>query len=93
MGCGNSKSAEARAEAKRYNQRKKNGFKDPGLQKHINACKNQKKNLHHVDDPAKKRKQKVEKIKLKNKKEAKTGGLGGLNENELEKKRANLKHH
>ena len=92
MGCGNSKSAEARAEAKRYNQRKKNGFKDQGLQNHINACKNQKKHLHHVDDPAKKRKQKVEKIKLENKKEAKTGGLG-LNENELQKKRANLKHH
>jgi len=93
MGCGGSKQqaqADTRAEADRYQRRKKKGFRDSGLERHRQACIQQKKKLHHVEDPATARKKKVQKIQQTNKK--KPAGPMGLTENELQKKRNNLKH-
>lgn len=95
MGCGASKSSTAarnQAEAGRYQRRKKNNFRDTGLQRHMDACQKQKKNLKHVEDPDKNHKKKIEKIQAADKKEAKATGIG-LNGNELQKKKKNLKHH
>jgi hypothetical protein len=94
MGCGGSKEKvsrnDAKTEADRYARRKKNGFKDSGLERTRQDCVNQKKKLRHVEDPELARKKKVANIKQEQKK--KPAGPLGLTDNELEKKRANLKH-
>jgi hypothetical protein len=94
MGCGGSKETAAasnKAEANRHARRKKNNFKDSGLERTRQACVQQKKNLHHVEDPAKHKKEKIAKIQKEQKK--KPTGPVGMTENELQNKRANLKHH
>jgi hypothetical protein len=92
MGCGGSKHQAPKdnhkAEADRYQRRKQNGFKDSGLERHMQACVNQKKNLRHVEDPELARKKKVANIQKEQKKKP-TGALG-LSEDELQKRRANL---
>jgi hypothetical protein len=94
MGCGGSKGSAAprnnKAEADRHARRKKNNFRDSGLERTRKACVQQKK-LHHVEDPAKHKKEKIAKIKKEQKK--KPTGPVGMTENELQKKRANLNHH
>jgi len=94
MGCGSSKAsggnAATQADADRWQRRKKNGFKDSGLERHRQNCVQQKKHLHHVNDPEKKRKQKQAKIQENNKKTATVAG--GMNQNDLLKTRQNLKH-
>jgi hypothetical protein len=79
MGCGSSKGqpgADHRKEADDYAERKKIGFKDPGLEKVRKDAIKQKKKLKHVEDPDKLRKQKLETIKAQQKKG--TGGnVGG----------------
>ncbi len=55
------------------------------------ASVQQKKKLHHVEDPAKHKKEKIAKIQKEQKKRP-TGPVG-MTENELQKKRANLNHH
>lgn len=92
MGGSNSKglSGEHRREADRHARRKKNGFRDSGLERHRQNCVKQKKKLKHVEDPAKTRKTKIENIQKTNKKEAK--GPMGLAENDIKNARKNLKH-
>ena len=91
MGCGSSKDArQNKAEADRYQRRKKNGFRDSGLERHRQNCVNQKKKLRHVEDPSKARQQKMAKIKNDQKKKA-TGPLG-MTENDIKAARKNLKH-
>ena len=99
MGCGGSKpaagghksKAAVQADADRWQRRKKTGFKDSGLERHRQNCVQQKKHLHHVEDPAKAQKKKMAKIQAKNKKTA-TVGSTGLTQNELQRKRQNLRH-
>jgi hypothetical protein len=56
MGCGSSsEAARHRREAEEYAKRKKNGFKDPGLEKFRKDAVRQKKRLKHVDDPLSKK--------------------------------------
>ena len=94
MGCGGSKEKDSRtdnqAEADRYNRRRKNGFQDSGLERTRQDCIKQKKKLRHVEDPELTRKKKIANIEQEQKK--KPAGPPGLTENELQKKRANLKH-
>jgi hypothetical protein len=95
MGCSSSKQhqqTDHRADAERYARRKKNGFKDSGLQRHVDACQKQKKKLRHVGDPAVAREKKQAQIQETQKKNAKMGGTG-MTANELRDARANLKHH
>jgi ribosomal protein S21 len=89
MGCSNSKDNH-QSEADGFAERKKNNFKDPALEKHRQDCIQQKKKLHHVEDPEVARKKQAANIQKKQKKEAK--GPVGLTENELQAKRNNLKH-
>merc|ERR1711862_201425 len=72
-------------EAKDYENRKNTGFKDPGLQKHMKECENQKKKLRHVEDPEIARKKKIQQIK-ENNKEKETVGPLGITQNELQNK-------
>lgn len=94
MGCGGSKEhstqGDIKADADRYARRKKKSFKDSGLERHMQACVDQKKKLRHVEDPELARKKKVAHIKQEQKKKPSTGALG-LSEDELQKKLANLK--
>lgn len=95
MGCTGSKGSTAtarnsKAEADRHARHKKNNFRDSGLERTRQACVKQKKKLHHVEDPAKHKKEKITKIKKEQKK--KPTGPVGMTESELKKKRANLNH-
>jgi hypothetical protein len=109
MGCGGSKAArEQRREADAYARRKKNGFKDEGLENFRKDAVKQKKRLHHVEDPEVKRKQMkadakhqnaVQKQEQRNKiggrniEAAGGGGYGGgFSQDTLKNARANLKH-
>jgi SUMO ligase MMS21 Smc5/6 complex component len=95
MGCAGSKGSAAarnnKAEADRHARRKKNNFRDSGLERTRKACVQQKKKLHHVEDPAMHKKEKIAKIQKAQKK--KPTGPMGMTENELQKQRANLNHH
>jgi hypothetical protein len=100
MGCGGSKQRPTvaaneprnkKAEADRHARRKKNNFRDSGLERTREACVQQKKKLHHVEDPAKRKNEKMAKIQKEQKKKP-TGNVG-MTENELQKQRANLKKH
>lgn len=91
MGCGASTHQEAhKRDADEYAKRKKNNFRDPGLEKHRKDCVKQKKKLRHVEDPEVARVKKMANFQQKQIEEAK--GPVGLTENELQAKRTNLKH-
>ena len=94
MGCGSSKQQQDhRTEAQRYARRKKNGFKDSGLQRHMDACQKQKKKLRHVPDPnsTARRQQKQQQIQQNQKNNARMQGTG-MTANDLQNARAGLKH-
>ena len=94
-GCGDSKAAQYRAEADDYAARKKNGFKDPQLEKWRKDGIKQKKKLKHVEDPLKNK-------RLPHNPKPKRGGNGptltgatpasGPSGDELKKQRGKLKH-
>ena len=113
MGCGSSKQSSAPAcdrreatsasyikrDAERWQRRKKNNFKDSGLQRHIDACVEQKEHLKHVEPGLNKKNKKIKKkgatIQPKNDRKqvgTKNPGVGGLTQNELQAKRKNLRH-
>ena len=85
--CGSKSAAQTDSD---YQNRKNNGFKDPGLQKHINDCNKQKKKLRHVEDPEIARKKKIQQIQLDSKEKENVGPLG-VTQNELQNKVKNLK--
>ena len=89
MGCSRSKPAQ-NEEANDYDDRKNNGFKDPGLQKHMDECNKQKKKLRKVEDPEVARKKKIQQIQVDSKEKENVGPLG-ITQNELQNKRNNLK--
>ena len=86
MGCGSSRPL---SEADAYAQRKKNGFKDPGLERHRVNCVKQKKKLRHVEAP------KTTKISMRERKQNKVSGrqhtVSGLDAGELKNVRKNLR--
>jgi hypothetical protein len=94
MGCSSSKDCprqeDRQREADQYAERKKNNFKDPGLEKTRQDVIKQKKKLKHVEDPEVARKKKMANKREEQKKEAK--GNVGLTESELQTQRNNLKH-
>jgi hypothetical protein len=109
MGCGSSSTAaqQHKKEADEYAKRKKDGFKDQGLQKVMVSAKRHKKRLKHVDDPDTKRKQKIEDIKQNQRKNptpttagpgnaatpaAVAGGGPALTEDTIQNQRNKLKH-
>ena len=92
MGCGSSKEQrQNKTEADRYQRKKKNGFKDSGLERHRQDCVDQKKKLRHVEDPAARPvAKKKKKIETNQKKMAE--GPTGMTENDIRAVRGNLKH-
>ena len=94
MGCCGSTDRRAayRAEADAYAERKKNGFKDPELEKWRKDGIKQKKKLKHVEDPlAKKKITMPEKPKPKPPKGGPTLVAGPSLEDELKKAKGKLK--
>uniref|UniRef100_A0A7S0NWD1 Uncharacterized protein n=1 Tax=Calcidiscus leptoporus TaxID=127549 RepID=A0A7S0NWD1_9EUKA len=98
MGCsGSKKSDHYKAEADAYAARKKNGFKDPELEKWRQDGIKQKKKLKHVPDPLDKKTPKAVQAKAQHNKRAKgptpaTGQpITGPSQNELKQARKNLK--
>lgn len=105
MGCTSSKpslSKDQKKEAAAYQARKKNGFKDPGLEQHRKNCVAQKKKLRHVEDPLTQKKKTAKVKQQKSRKKKKAPKISSplldsaaegliLNENELQKQRKNLR--
>ena len=75
-----------------YQAKKNEGFKDQGLQKTIQSCKEIRKSLKQVGNPEVERKQKVVNLRTKHKKPLGVLGLLGLTDDKLQDKRSNLKH-
>lgn len=73
-----------------YKQPREGGFKDPGLERHLEACISQKQRLRHVQDPVEARKEKIAIIKNRNRKKVPTG-FGQLSEDELQRRLRDLK--
>ena len=71
--------ASRQKEANQYAKRKKDGFKDQGLERVRKDTIKQKKKLHHVDDPDTISKRNLKRENLKNNKKKKVGG--GTNSN------------
>lgn len=91
MGCsGSKKSDNYKAEADAYAARKKNGFKDPELEKWRQDAVKQKKKLKHVQDPLEKKTPKAAKKTLE--KQAKDHKpVTGPSGDELKRARKKLK--
>ncbi|KAG7373813.1 hypothetical protein IV203_012908 [Nitzschia inconspicua] len=101
MGCGNSRHAserERKREADAYARRKKNGFKDEGLEKFRKDTVKQKKRLRHVPDPIETKKKQQQNPKVgaatKNMNDTPSDGVfgGGLSEDTLQTQRKKLRH-
>jgi len=96
MGCaGSKKSDKYKAEADAYAARKKNGFKDPELEKWRKDGIKQKKKLKHVADPLEKKQQQAQANYKKAKKATASVDkpITGPSQDELKRARKKLKKH